>query len=493
LSLLRGGRLAPQPGEVAKYTASVAYDVHIADEVVKVNIAHVVMLAERGLIDKSRASIILGALLSAKPGELLDETLEDVHMNLERWVTEKVGAEAAGWMHLAKSRNDQVAAAIRMKLREKLIEAGLALIALRRALLSQSRAHLYTVMPGYTHLQRAQPITLALHLLAHHDALARDTERLKECYVRVNQSPMGAAALAGSSIPVDRRRVAELLGFEGLVEDTVDAVSARDFLVEALAAASLVMNHVSRLCEEMVLWSSSEFGFVEIADEYSSTSSIMPQKKNPVVAEVARARAYRVYGDLLAALSMTARLPLSYNLDLQEVTPHLWDAYDILISTLRVVAGMVSTATFNPTKMEEALSDGYVNATELANMLVKKGLSFRQAHHAVGLLVRRLLEQGRTLTSLTPSELVEAVREVSGKEVVVGAEELKLALNPRWTVEACQVEGGPSPSRVKVMIDERVKKASLDEKYFTSLKSKLEEAYDKLMEAVKVIASSGGG
>ena len=488
MSAFRLGRLAPQPLDVAKYISSVSHDVEIVEEVVKVNKAHVVMLAERGLISRREAAAILRALEAVEASKLMDEGLEDVHMNLERFVEEAVGREVAGWMHLAKSRNDQVAAAIRMRLRSKIIEAGMAAVALRRALLDQASRHSSTVMPGYTHLQRAQPVTLGLHLLAHHDALARDTERLKGCYARVNLSPMGAAALAGTSLPVDRRRVAELLGFEGLVENTVDAVSSRDFALEAMSAAALMMHSLSRLAEEVVLWSTPEFGFLEVADEYASTSSIMPQKKNPVVAEVARARAYRVFGDLASALSMLSSLPLSYNLDLQEATPLLWDAFEVLCSTLKAMEGLVATARFNPERMEEALSDGYSNATELANLLVSKGLSFREAHGVVARLARCMVEQGRRLSEATAADLVSAAAEL-GLKVEVGEEELKRALNPRWAVEACRVEGGPRVEEVERMIAERRRWLEVDESFFNKLKSRLEEADVLLERSVKLIAS----
>jgi len=493
VSLLRGHRLAPQPTSVASYTSSVEHDVEIAEEVVKVNMAHMVALAERGVVSREVASRVLEALMDVRPEGLMDEGLEDVHMNLERWVSEKVGLDVAGWMNLAKSRNDQVAAAIRMRLRRRLLDAGLALIELRRAILGQCAKHVGSVMPGYTHLQRAQPITLALHLLAHHDALARDFDRLIQCYHRTNLSPMGAAALAGSSIPLDRRRVAELLGFDGLVENTVDAVSSRDFLVEALLVASTIMCHVSRLCEEVVLWSTSEFGFMEVPDEYASTSSIMPQKKNPVVAEVARARAYRVYSDLLAALTMMSRLPLSYNLDLQEVTPHLWDAYDVVCSTLKVVAGMVSTATFNEARMFEAVSDGYANATELANLLARKGVPFRQAHHVVGALVKKVAAEGRPLTSLKPEEVSRAVLELVGREVKVEVDELRRALDPRLAVEGCVVEGGPSPAEVERMVSSRLSRASADEARLRELEDRLAKAEAMLREAVKLVVGGGRG
>ncbi|MCX8204801.1 MAG: argininosuccinate lyase [Candidatus Nezhaarchaeota archaeon] len=491
MSSFRESLLAPQPAEVAKYTSSVGHDVEIAEEVVKINKAHVVMLAEKGLISRRVAALILKALDSAVPSKLTDPSLEDVHMNLERYVEEAAGYEAAGWMHLAKSRNDQVAAAIRMRLRLKIIEAGLALIKLRRALLKQCAKHTLTVMPGYTHLQRAQPVTLALHLLAHHEALARDTDRLRECYARVNLSPMGAAALAGSSLPIDRRMVAELLGFDGLVENTIDAVSSRDFALEAMAAASIAMHSLSRLAGEIVLWATPEFGFLELADEYVSTSSIMPQKRNPVVAEVARARAYRTVGDLASSIAILSSLPLSYNLDLQEVTPLLWDCFEHLISTLKVMEGLIATAEFKEERMEALLRDGYSNATELANLLALKGVSFRRSHQVVATLVKKLLKEGRGLSEATLEDLTSAAL-IHGVKVEVSAEELQRALDPRWAIEACKVEGGPSPKVVEEMIEVRLKKAEEDEALFTLLKSRLEAANDRLQSLVRLMASEVG-
>ncbi|MEM2936176.1 MAG: argininosuccinate lyase, partial [Candidatus Bathyarchaeia archaeon] len=326
MDILRQGKLSPAPPEVAEYTSSIRSDVHLVEPVIKVNKAHIVMLTKQGILGLGDAAVILKVLKELPPDMSLDPRMEDVHMQVEASVIEKLGETVGGKLHVAKSRNDQVATAVRMALRTRLLEVIQILIELRKTFLVRCDEYLEAIMPGYTHLQHAQPTTIAHYLLAYHDAFKRDTERLMDAYSRVNLSPMGAGALATTSFKIDRKLVAELLGFDGLLENSVDAVSTRDFVVEVLADLALIMTDLSRFSEEVVLWSASEFSAVELPDEYVSTSSIMPQKRNPVVAELIRAKTAHVYGDLMAVLTILKALPLSYNFDLQEVTPHLWSA-----------------------------------------------------------------------------------------------------------------------------------------------------------------------
>ncbi|MCX8191192.1 MAG: argininosuccinate lyase, partial [Nitrososphaerales archaeon] len=317
VDLLRGERLEEFAHEAIEYTSSVSHDEPLVKPVIMINQAHMVMLIECGLIKYEYGIKCLEALESIPHDLKLDPKLEDVHMNIESFVIKKVGEEIGGQLNLGKSRNDQVATAIRMVLREYVLDITSNLIALCKTIIQRSMEHLETIIPGYTHLQHAQPVTLAHHLLAYCEALIRDGYRLRDAYNRVNISPMGSAALATTNLKIDRELTASLLGFEGLVVNSIDAVSTRDFAVEVISDLSLLMTDLSRMAEELILWSTYEFGIVEIPDEYASTSSIMPQKKNAVVAEMIRSKTSTIYGDLIASLSILNSLPYSYNLDLQ--------------------------------------------------------------------------------------------------------------------------------------------------------------------------------
>ena len=324
MQVLRKAFKQPLSDVVTEFVACTHADAHLVKADLTGSIAHAQMLQEEGLISPSQGEAIQGGLttLLAKADEgtfELKVEYEDVHMNVEDFVIKKVGKDIGGQLNLAKSRNDQVATSIRIRLRETILEVASALTEFRRTILELASRHLKTIMPGYTHLQHAQPVTLAHHLLAHHDAFARDFDRIASGYGRINSCSMGAGALATTTFRIDRKLVSNLLGFESLVENSIDAVSARDFAVESISTLSLIMSNLSRIAEEFVLWSSSEFGLVEIADEYASTSSIMPQKKNPVVAELVRAKYSTVLGDLVSSLTILKALPYSYNLDLQEI------------------------------------------------------------------------------------------------------------------------------------------------------------------------------
>ncbi len=448
MNLLVGARLRKQSPGTVEFTSSVKDDKWILQPGIKVNVVHMIMLVRQGIVKAEQGAKCIEALLSMPETLDLDPALEDVHMNVEDFVIKKVGKDIGGQLNLAKSRNDQVATSIRIRLRETILEVASALTEFRRIILELASRHLKTIMPGYTHLQHAQPVTLAHHLLAHHDAFARDFDRIASGYGRINSCPMGAAALATTTFRIDRKLVSNLLGFESLVENSIDAVSARDFAVESISTLSLIMSNLSRIAEEFVLWSSSEFGLVEIADEYASTSSIMPQKKNPVVAELVRAKYSTVLGDLVSSLTILKALPYSYNLDLQELTPHLWSACESTLSSLRVFQKMLGTAKFNLERLRSLLDKTLV-ATDVANFLVEKyGLNFRIAHSIVASLVRQYGESGLDHAN----KLQRLIRKETGKSVHIDENELKKVTDPKSSIYRSPVLGGPNPKSVLAMI-----------------------------------------
>ena len=366
------------------------------------------MLARQGIISGEDADAILAGLGQIRDeverGALqLSDALEDIHLNVESRLQELIG-EPAGRLHTARSRNDQVALDLRMFARDAAGEAIEALRQLMRAIVAFAEAHRRVVMPGYTHLQRAQPVLLAHHMLAYFEMFDRDRQRFADALRRVDVMPLGSGALAGVPYPLDRASVARELGFSRVSENSLDAVSDRDFVVELESAAALAMVHVSRLAEEIVLWSSAEFRFISLDDRFATGSSIMPQKKNPDVAELARGKTGRVFGALVAGLTLLKGLPLSYNRDLQEDKPPFFDAMDTLISTLRIFAAMVPTLKVHATVTARAAGAGYALATDLADYLVRKGLPFRQAHTAVGRLVAHAESRGVELDGLSLEE-----------------------------------------------------------------------------------------
>jgi argininosuccinate lyase len=486
VDILRGDRLDKPAAEVVDYTTSIVADANIVKPVIEINKAHVVMLIEQGIVAEGDGALLLKALNKLDPNMKLDPSLEDVHMNIEAEITKMVGEEVGGKLHTAKSRNDQVATAIRITLRQYLLDIIRNLIDLRRAFLKRCVEHLNTIMPGYTHLQHAQPVTLAHHLLAYHDAIERDTIRLMNSYQRVNLCPMGAAALATTGYNINRIRVAELLGFDGILENSIDAVSSRDFAVEAIAALALSMTDFSRIAEELILWSSDEFATAEIPDEYASASSIMPQKRNPVVPELIRAKTTHVYGDLIAAFTILKALPLSYNLDLQELTPHLWNACQITLTSTRMLTGLIQKTKFNALRWLELVSRDFSTATDLADTLVKKfNIPFRIAHRVIGVLIQRLISEGKTLHDTTPQLLEEIFLQATGKKLAIKSSDIAEALDPTKSIKSKTVQGCPSPSEVARMIKERRKHIVADEAWLRQKTHSLKKAELKLREAVE--------
>ncbi len=410
---LWGGRFAQRTDRrVEAFTESVSFDRRLAACDIRGSIAHAEMLGEKGIIKKGDSRKIVTGLKAilreVEAGKFrFSAALEDVHMNVEAALTKRIGP-AGGRLHTARSRNDQVATAMRLWLREEidLIQTGLR--ELRMALAGQAERSADTVMPGYTHLQRAQPVSFAHHLLAYSQMFRRDGERLADARKRVNVLPLGAGALAGTGHPIDRRLVARKLGFEGVAENSMDAVSDRDFAIEFTAAVSIAMMHLSRLGEEIVLWASGEFGFIELPDAFATGSSLMPQKKNPDVAEIVRGKSGRVYGDLMALLTLMKGLPLTYNRDMQEDKEPLFDAADTLAASLEVMAPLIAAMRPRKARMAEAAEGGYMTATDLADEMVLRGIPFREAHEAAGRAVRLAVEKSVPLTDLPAADLKKA-------------------------------------------------------------------------------------
>ena len=443
--------------EVEAFTASVPFDKRLYREDIAGSIAHARMLARQGIITPEEAEAIVQELEAIREeierGEFewrLEH--EDVHLNIEAALIERLG-EMEAKLHTGRSRNDQIALDMRLYIKRTVEEITAAIVELQRALLALAEAYPDVVMPGYTHLQRAQPVLFAHHILAYFWMLERDKGRFADAARRADVCPLGAGALAGSTLPLDPEFVARELGFADVFANSVDAVSDRDFVVEFLAACAILMTHLSRLCEEIVLWSTAEFGFVELADAYATGSSMMPQKKNPDVAELVRAKAGRVFGHLVAMLTVLKGLPLAYNRDLQEDKEGLFDAVDTVLASLRVVAGMLRTLKVNEARMRQAAegrgtaSPSLLLATDLAEYLVRKGMPFRQAHRVVGELVKRCLREGRELWDLSLEEFKEASE--------MFEEDVFELLSVEASVVARKTPGGTAPGRV----EEQIRKA----------------------------------
>jgi argininosuccinate lyase len=390
---------------IEKYVASINFDWRLYRQDIAGSIAHAQMLAKQGLISEREAELICSGLVSIRDeieqGKLKFKLeLEDIHMTVENRLFEKIG-DVAGKLHTARSRNDQVALDLRLFVKEAISETISKLKGLQRALLDVAEANKTVIMPGYTHLQQAQPVLFAHHLLAYFEMLQRDITRFQNCLNRTDVLPLGSGALAGVAHPIDRDFVARKLGFNEISANSLDAVSDRDFVIEYEAAAAITMMHLSRLAEEIVLWSSAEFGFVELDEAYATSSSIMPQKKNPDVAELARGKTGRVYGNLISLLTAMKGLPLAYNRDMQEDKEGLFDTVDTLLSSLEVFAGLIKTLQINTTRMQNALSNSYILATDLADYLVRKGITFREAHGIVGKLVKYSIDKNKSFQELS--------------------------------------------------------------------------------------------
>lgn len=444
-----GGRFDQDlDAQAAAFSASVDVDKRLYDEDIRGSIAHARMLGSRGILSQEDVARIVSGLTQianecAAGTMVWDPAREDVHMNIEATLTERIG-DAGARLHTARSRNDQVATDMRMWTRDACralatrIDEVLAVLALR------ADGCISVLMPGYTHMQRAQPVRLSHHLLAWCEMLERDRSRVLDAAKRMNLSPLGSGALAATTFPLDREMSARELGFDGVTRNSLDAVGDRDFLVEAVAALANCAIHLSRIAEELVLWSSQEFGFVQMSDAFTTGSSMMPQKKNPDMAELVRGKSGRVVGDLVALMVMLKGLPLAYNRDMQEDKAPVFDAFDTVDASLAILAGSIGSARFDAARMRKALGEGYVDATEVADYLAAKGVPFRNAHHVAGKLVRRAIERGCTLAELSLDEL-RAEHESFDDDVY-------RALDPETAVERRTLPGGPARSMVTAEI-----------------------------------------
>jgi argininosuccinate lyase len=446
-----GGRFEQELDAIAaRFSASVDVDGRLWPHDIAGSKAHVRMLAERGILSKDDADLIVSGLdrigKAISDGEFdWDASKEDVHMNIEAALTEAIG-DAGGRLHTARSRNDQVATDMRLWTRDACGSIVADIDAFLAVLADQAESNIDLLMPGYTHLQRAQPVRLSHHLLAWAEMLERDRGRLEDASARMNESPLGAAALAGTTFPVDREHTANALGFTRPMRNSLDAVSSRDFLLEAVSALAICSVHLSRIAEELVLWSSQEFAFMQMSDAFTTGSSIMPQKKNPDMPELVRGKTGRVVGSLMNLIVMLKGLPLSYNRDLQEDKAPVFEAFDTVHDCLAVLSGAVASASFDGDRMRQALSAGFLDATEVADWLAAKGVPFRDAHHVSGRLVQKAHRAGKTLSELTLADY--QAEHGAFDETVFDALDMDTA------VERRDVLGGPARARVADAIAE---------------------------------------
>ena len=435
---------------VQRYTASIGFDHRFALVDIEGSLAHAEMLAKQKIISATDLADIQKGMAQIK-GEIeagqfeWQLALEDVHLNIEARLTALIG-DAGKRLHTGRSRNDQVATDLRLWLRSNIDEIQGSLTALRTALLNLAETHAATIMPGHTHLQVAQPITFGHHLMAYFEMFSRDASRLADCRKRMNRLPLGAAALAGTSYPIDREWVAQKLGFDGICTNSLDAVSDRDFAIEFCAFSATLMMHISRLSEELILWLSPRFGFIDLPDRFCTGSSIMPQKKNPDVPELARGKTGRVYGDLIALLTLMKSQPLAYNKDNQEDKEPLFDAVDTVQDTLRIFADMIPHIVVQKAVMQAAAEEGFATATDLADYLVKKGLAFRDAHEAVAHAVKACVGRKCALTDLSLSELRFACGLDARADLI--SEDVFPLLTVTGSVQSRQHPGGTAPQQV---------------------------------------------
>ena len=446
---LWGGRFEKKTdGLVDDFHSSITFDQRLAHQDIAGSIAHATMLGEQGIIPKADADAIVEGLKSiladVEAGKVEFELdAEDIHMNVEKLLTERIG-EAGKRLHTGRSRNDQVALDCRMYVKESAREAISYQRELCETLLAIAKKHAESIMPGYTHMQRAQPVTLGHHMMAYFQMFSRDMQRMKEVYQHADVCPLGCGALAGTTYPLNRARTAELLGFSSVALNSLDGVSDRDFVCDYIYAASVCMMHLSRFCEELILWNSHEFKFVEMDDSFATGSSIMPQKKNPDVAELIRGKTGRVYGDLMGLLTTLKGLPLTYNKDMQEDKEGLFDARDTLIKSLMVFTAMLSTCTFRTENMARSAEGGFTNATDAADYLVKKGMAFRDAHAVIGHLVLHCVKENKAILDLSLEEL-KTFSELFEEDVYE-------ACSMHACVTLRDVTGGPAPGRVQETI-----------------------------------------
>lgn len=454
---LRAGRFDGQmTDDAARFSSSIEFDRRLFEADIKCNRAHTTMLMEENIIPETSAKKILDALDKLEKegiGALnMDPSFEDIHMALEDYITKEIGSEA-GFMHTAKSRNDQVCTDIRLTLKDEISSTIESIKSFINTLVEIAKENLDTLFIAYTHLQHAQPNTFAHHLMAYANELRRDCERFIDTYKRVDMSPLGSAALTTTGFPINRERTAELLGFSQVMDNSIDGVSSRDFAAETIFDYAMLSTTLGKIADEIVIWSSYEFRMVECSNQYSSTSSIMPQKKNPDIAELARGKSTIAYGELMTVLSMIKGIPHSYNRDLQEVSPHVWNAIDNTNDILTIVHGMISTLTINKDRTEQLAGANFATATELADVMVReKNIPFRTAHKIVGRIVSEAINDGLSTNDIDDDYVNKISAEVTGSPINLGQELVSQALNPLKNVKSRTVKGGCAPSAVEESI-----------------------------------------
>lgn len=447
---LWGGRFQKTAEEwVDDFGASIHFDKQLVEEDIEGSLAHVTMLGKCGILTNDETEQIKAGLETllekAKKNELeFSVQYEDIHLNIEKQLIDLIGP-VGGKLHTGRSRNDQVATDVHLYLRNQVIDILEAIKALQKALFKQAEQHVETIIPGYTHLQRAQPVSFAHHLLAYFWMLERDYQRMQESYKRINISPLGAGALAGTTFPIDREYSAELLGFDNVYNNSLDAVSDRDYILEFLSNSSILMMHLSRFCEELILWSSTEFNFVEMDDTFATGSSIMPQKKNPDMAELIRGKTGRVYGALFGLLTVMKGTPLAYNKDFQEDKEGMFDVVKTVKGSLQIFAGMIDTLKVKTDVLAKAVKSDFSNATELADYLATKGMPFREAHEVVGKLVLTCIQKGIYLLDLSINDYKQAS--------TLFEEDIYEVLQPKTAVERRNSLGGTGFEQVKIALN----------------------------------------
>ena len=446
---LWGGRFQKETDErLDHFNSSISFDCRMYEQDIRGSIAHVHMLGRQNIIPVEESKIIANALreilADIQAGEIeFDVRAEDIHMNIEKILIERIG-DIGKRLHTGRSRNDQVALDVRMYVKDEIESIKEMLLSLEKTLIHLAENHLETIMPGFTHLQKAQPITLAHHVMAYAEMFKRDLIRLQNNFASADSMPLGSAALAGTTYPLDRYSVAEELGFADITYNSLDGVSDRDFIIELLSSLSILMMHLSRFSEEIILWASSEYSFIELDDAYSTGSSIMPQKKNPDIAELVRGKTGRVYGDLMGILTVMKGLPLAYNKDMQEDKEGLFDAIDTVKMCLPIFTDMIATMQVNKEDMYESTKKGFTNATDAADYLVKKGIPFREAHEIIGKLVFYSIEAQKDLSALT----LEEYKSISP----IFEEDIFHAINLSTCVNERKVIGGPAREAVELHI-----------------------------------------
>ncbi|MFC1486906.1 argininosuccinate lyase [Thermoproteota archaeon] len=483
--LLRGGRIGSARKDVVEFTASIKSDEKLLGSVIKINQAHVTMLIEQNIFSAQMGAKLLQALTEIDPKMKLDNSLEDVHLAVEEEVNKKIGKEIGGNLHIAKSRNDQVGTAIRMVLRIDLLEIMNIIVNFQNSLIELAEKHTETLVPSYTHLHPAQPVTFAHILIAYVDMLERSLKRIEETIPRVNLCPMGAGAIATTSFPINRERTAKLLGFSDVLENSIDAVGSRDFVLEASANLTLLAIDVSRMAEDILIWSSPDFGIIDFPESFAFTSSIMPQKKNPDILEVIRARMSQVLGNFVASATTMKALPSGYNLDLQELTPKLWESIETVATSVNMFSELVKNLNVNKDLFKKQILN-YSTTTELANMLVKKNnIPFRTSHKIVGAIVKTLLEKKMTLSDLIPDLLNKTAKESAGITISVKMADIKDSIDPKKCVESHKTIGGPAPVEVKRMLKNRKQLSNQSKTSLGNQKNRLKEADRRLKSAVQ--------